>query len=140
MTRRVRVASGSPTGGRRSDEEIDLHRRASHYALRRAESSTPVADACRQTGIAEATFYLWKKKYGSLGGCLECQPNRYTAPVRSARRGDRAKCRERCLRVVAVLEIWRRDRDPRGGTTVAPPIADIVQRGLRSHKVLERNR
>ena len=21
----------------------------------------------RQTGIAEATFYLWKKKYGSLG-------------------------------------------------------------------------
>ena len=22
---------------------------------------------CRQIGIAEATFYLWKKKYGSLG-------------------------------------------------------------------------
>ena len=28
---------------------------------------TPVADVCRQMGIAEATFYLWKKKYGSLG-------------------------------------------------------------------------
>jgi putative transposase len=37
------------------------------YALRLAESGTPVADVCRQTGIAEATFYLWKKKYGSLG-------------------------------------------------------------------------
>jgi transposase-like protein len=37
------------------------------YALRLAESGTPVADVCRQTGIAEATFYLWKKKFGSLG-------------------------------------------------------------------------
>ena len=37
------------------------------YALHLAESGTPVADVCRQTGIAEATFYLWKKKYGSLG-------------------------------------------------------------------------
>ena len=35
------------------------------YALRLAESGTPVADVCRQTGIAEATFYLWKKKFGS---------------------------------------------------------------------------
>ena len=33
------------------------------YALRLAESGTPVADVCRQTGIAEATFYLWKKTY-----------------------------------------------------------------------------
>jgi len=37
------------------------------YALRLTESGTPVADVCRQIGIAEATFYLWKKKYGSLG-------------------------------------------------------------------------
>jgi putative transposase len=37
------------------------------YALRLAESGTPVADVCRQIGIAEATFYLWKKKYGGLG-------------------------------------------------------------------------
>src|SRR5215213_8853216 len=36
-------------------------------ALRLAESGTPVADVCHQTGIAEATFYLWKKKFGSLG-------------------------------------------------------------------------
>lgn len=37
------------------------------YALRLAESGTPVADVCRQMGIAEATFHLWKKKYGGLG-------------------------------------------------------------------------
>jgi putative transposase len=32
-------------------------------ALRQAESSTAVADACRQFGMREATFYLWKKKF-----------------------------------------------------------------------------
>ena len=40
------------------------------YTLRLAESGTPVADVCRQMGIAEATFYLWKKKYGSLGATV----------------------------------------------------------------------
>jgi len=37
------------------------------YALRQAESGTPVADVCRQLGISEATFYIWKKKYANLG-------------------------------------------------------------------------
>jgi putative transposase len=27
-----------------------------------------VADVCRQLGISEATFYVWKKKYANLGG------------------------------------------------------------------------
>ena len=37
------------------------------YALRQAEAGTPVGDVCRPLGIAEATFYVWKKKYGQLG-------------------------------------------------------------------------
>lgn len=37
------------------------------YALRQAESGTPVADVCRQLGISEATFDVWKKKFGHLG-------------------------------------------------------------------------
>jgi putative transposase len=37
------------------------------YALRQAEAGTPVGDVCRQMGIAEATFYVWRKKYGQLG-------------------------------------------------------------------------
>jgi len=37
------------------------------YALRQAESGTPVADVCRQLGVSEASFYVWKKKYGKLG-------------------------------------------------------------------------
>jgi putative transposase len=37
------------------------------YALRLAEGGSPVADVCRRLGISEATFYVWKKKYASLG-------------------------------------------------------------------------
>ena len=37
------------------------------YALRQAEAGMPVADVCRQMGISEASFYVWKKKYANLG-------------------------------------------------------------------------
>ena len=37
------------------------------YALRLADSGTAVVDVCRQTGVSEATFYTWKKKYADLG-------------------------------------------------------------------------
>jgi putative transposase len=36
-------------------------------ALRQVEAGTPVAEICRSLEITEATFYRWKKKYGSLG-------------------------------------------------------------------------
>ena len=36
-------------------------------ALRQAEGGTRVADICREHGISEATFYIWKKKYSGLG-------------------------------------------------------------------------
>jgi putative transposase len=37
------------------------------YAIRRAESGTPIGDVCRQLGASEATFHVWKKKYGHVG-------------------------------------------------------------------------
>ncbi len=37
------------------------------YAIRQAESGTPVGDLCRQLGVSDATFYAWKKKYAHLG-------------------------------------------------------------------------
>ncbi len=37
------------------------------YALRQAETGTKVSEVCRKIGVAEATFYNWKKKYGGLG-------------------------------------------------------------------------
>ena len=36
-------------------------------ALRQADIGTPVADITRKLGISEATFYVWKKRFGSLG-------------------------------------------------------------------------
>jgi len=43
-----------------TDEQIAM-------ALRQAEGGTPVPDVCRQLGVREASFYLWKKKYAKLG-------------------------------------------------------------------------
>ena len=36
-------------------------------ALRQGEAGTPVEEICRKLGISDATFFRWKKKYGSLG-------------------------------------------------------------------------
>ena len=33
------------------------------YALRQAEAGTPAGDVCRQLGVSEASFYVWKKKW-----------------------------------------------------------------------------
>lgn len=45
---------------RYSDEQIAA-------ALRQAETGTPVAEITRKLGISEATFYTWKKRFGSFG-------------------------------------------------------------------------
>jgi len=37
------------------------------FALKQAETGTPVAEVIRRMGISEQTFYRWKKLYGGLG-------------------------------------------------------------------------
>ena len=37
------------------------------FALRQAESGTPVAEIIRKMGITEVTFYRWKKKFAGMG-------------------------------------------------------------------------
>ena len=37
------------------------------YAIRQAEAGTPVGDLCRQLGVSNATFYVWKKQYAHFG-------------------------------------------------------------------------
>ncbi len=37
------------------------------FAMRQAESGTSVPEVCRKMGIAEQTFYRWKKKYAGMG-------------------------------------------------------------------------
>ena len=36
-------------------------------ALRQAGSGIAVIDVCRQIGVSEATFYVWKKRFAHLG-------------------------------------------------------------------------
>ena len=36
------------------------------FAIRQAESGTPVVEVCRKIGVSEQTFYRWKKKFGGL--------------------------------------------------------------------------
>jgi putative transposase len=35
--------------------------------LKHAEAGAPVLELCRKYGIAEQTFYRWKKKYEGMG-------------------------------------------------------------------------
>jgi putative transposase len=35
--------------------------------LREAEAGTPVKDLCRRHGFSEASFYLWRSKFGGMG-------------------------------------------------------------------------
>jgi putative transposase len=42
-----------------TEEQITL-------ALHRAEDGMPIEEICRKLGIANATFYRWKQKYGGL--------------------------------------------------------------------------
>lgn len=37
------------------------------FALRQAEAGTPIGEICRKMGVAEATFYRWKKVYAGMG-------------------------------------------------------------------------
>ena len=37
------------------------------FALRQAEGGSPVLEVCRKMGVAEQTFYRWKKKFLGMG-------------------------------------------------------------------------
>mgnify|MGYP003596454322 CR=1 FL=1 len=61
------------------------------FALRQAESGTPVLEVCRKMGVTEVTFYRWKKKSPAWawwrsvgwkrqrGAILACAPRRLKA-------------------------------------------------------------
>ena len=36
-------------------------------ALRQAEAGTPAKEVCRKLGVSQATFFRWKRRFGSLG-------------------------------------------------------------------------
>ena len=49
------IEEDTPVGKKGHTEEQILR------ALRQAEGGTRTADICREHGISEATFYIWKK-------------------------------------------------------------------------------
>jgi putative transposase len=36
------------------------------FVLKQADEGTTVAEVCRKTGVSQATFYNWRKKYAGL--------------------------------------------------------------------------
>jgi putative transposase len=36
------------------------------FVLRQVEEGTAVPEVCRKAGISEATYYVWRKKFGGL--------------------------------------------------------------------------
>ena len=36
------------------------------FVLKQAEEGIAIAEVCRKSGISEATFYAWRKKYAGL--------------------------------------------------------------------------
>lgn len=37
------------------------------YALRSVEGGAKIGEVCRQLGVAEQTYFRWKRQYGGLG-------------------------------------------------------------------------
>lgn len=51
------------------------------FALKQAETGTPVAEVLRRMGISEQTFYRWKKLYGGLGTGELCRLKQLVADL-----------------------------------------------------------
>lgn len=62
-----RFAPGGHTQEHGSTKKSRFTEEKIAYALRQAKSGTAVADVCRQLGVSEATFYVWKVKFAHLG-------------------------------------------------------------------------
>ena len=64
------------------------------YALRQAESGTPIVEVCRKLGVSEATFYNWRSKFagnGSGGAARAAAAAPRESQAQAARRGPVAR-------------------------------------------------
>ena len=46
--------------------EEAVYRRADHWFLREADAGMPIVELCRRHGFSEASFYLWRNKFGGM--------------------------------------------------------------------------
>jgi putative transposase len=49
------------------DEKNTIHRSADHVRTATSGVRHIAADVCRRLSCSEASFYIWKKRYGDLG-------------------------------------------------------------------------
>ncbi|WP_374786270.1 transposase [Paenochrobactrum gallinarii] len=54
------------------------------FVLKQAEEGMPIGEVCRKAGIAESTFYSWRKRFAGLilsdvKAC--CGSNAFYAPI-----------------------------------------------------------
>jgi len=53
--------------GELSDEKTRYTEEQIAFALRQADTGTPVGEVIRKMGISTQTFYRWKKQFGQMG-------------------------------------------------------------------------
>lgn len=46
--------------------EEAIHRRTDHRISREAEAGMPIAELCRKHAFSEASYYLWRSKFGRI--------------------------------------------------------------------------
>ena len=46
--------------------EETFHRRTDHWLPAEAEAGLPVAELCRKYAFSEASYYLWRSKFGGM--------------------------------------------------------------------------
>jgi len=61
------------------------------FALEQTETGTPVKEVVREMGIAETTFYRWRRKHGGLGTVMlrrlgQLEVEKWTTAPSSSRR------------------------------------------------------
>jgi putative transposase len=49
-----------------TSERADLDEQVA-FALKQAETGTPVLEVCRKMGVSGQTYYRWKQQYGGFG-------------------------------------------------------------------------
>jgi len=94
------------------------------YALRQADGGTPVSDVCRQLGVSEATFYVWKKKYAHLG----------VTELRQLRQLEEEN--QRLKRVVADLSLDKHILCVRSTASTSPPFDTMCRNDVLPFTVI----
>jgi putative transposase len=62
-----------PLNARKEDLDIEARSHEGADSAGAAPGGTKISDICREHGISEATYYVWKKQYAGLGLSELCE-------------------------------------------------------------------